>query len=82
VSQTRWRQINELFHAALALSATERETLLEITAETDPELAQEVRSLLERHDRAQGFLDVPAWGVAADLMFDEAESLVGKQIGP
>jgi hypothetical protein len=81
VNQTRWRQINELFHAALELRDEERETLLKITAETDSELAREVRSLLERHDRAKGFLDVPAWGVAADLMFDEAESLVGKQIG-
>jgi predicted Ser/Thr protein kinase len=82
VNQTRWRQINELFHAALELGAAERETLLKITAETDAELAREVRSLLERHERAEGFLDVPAWGVAADLMFDEAESLVGRQIGP
>jgi eukaryotic-like serine/threonine-protein kinase len=82
VNADRWRQINELFHAALELDAAERETLLKITAETDSDLAREVQSLLERHQRAKGFLDVPAWGVAADLILDHEQSLVGKQIGP
>ena len=77
----RWRQVNELFHAALQRDPAERETLLKITAETDPELAREVQSLLERHERAEGFLDVPAWGVAADLILDKESSLVGKQLG-
>jgi serine/threonine protein kinase len=81
VNADRWRQVNELFHAALQHDAAERETLLKITAETDPELAREVQSLLERHERAEGFLDVPAWGVAADLILDKEPSLVGKQLG-
>jgi len=77
----RWRQVNALFHDALELDIAERDTLLRTTAETDPELAREVRSLLARHDPTKGFLDVPAWGVAADLILDEEMSLVGRQIG-
>ena len=76
----RWREINSLFHDALALDGAERDALLRTTAATDPELAQEVQSLLARHRPDAGFLDAPAWTVAADLMVDE-RSLVGKQIG-
>ncbi len=81
MSAERWRQINELFHRALEQDPTEREALLRTTADTDPELAREVRSLLATHERAEGFLDVPAWGVAADLLLDDEPSLTGKQLG-
>jgi hypothetical protein len=81
VNADRWRQVNTLFHAALELDAAAREALLQRTAETDPELSQEVRSLLARHNPTSGFLDQPAWAVAADLIVEPEESLVGKQIG-
>ena len=76
----RWRQVNSLFHAALELDGAEREALLRTTAATDPELVEEVQSLLARHQPDAAFLDAPAWTVAADLMVDE-RSLVGKQVG-
>ena len=78
----RWRQVNALFHQAAALEAPRRDALLADTARTDPQLAEEVRSLLARHAPEAGFLEQPAWAVAPDLMFDEHEaSLVGRQIG-
>ena len=78
----RWRQINDLFHAALERPPQAREDFLTSAATGDPELAREVRSLLASHDASGGFLEKPAYAVAADLILDERErSLAGRQIG-
>jgi len=82
VTPERWRRINELFHAASDLDAGARETLLQRTAETDAELAAEVRSLLSMHKPDSGFLEQPAWAVAPTLAFDEALSRPGAMAGP
>jgi len=82
VTPERWRRINELFHAASDLEAGARETLLQRTAETDAELAAEVRSLLAMHKPDSGFLEQPAWAVAPTLAFDEALSRPGAMAGP
>src|SRR6185436_10849412 len=55
-----WDRINALFHEALDLEPEARETLLARTAETDPDLALEVRSLIASHEEAGGFLETPA----------------------
>jgi len=61
VTPERWRQINELFHAALELQGAARQSLLDRTAATDPGLAGEVRSLLAVHNSSdKRFLEEPA----------------------
>jgi eukaryotic-like serine/threonine-protein kinase len=86
VTPERWRQINELFHAALDLDTAEREEFLRRASGGDSDLRGEVETLLRSHGRTEGFLDEPAWGVAADLILeqsgDAAESLTGRQLGP
>ncbi len=82
MNQDRWRQVNSLFHQALDLDAAARDALLRQTADTDPELAAEVRSLLARHSQDSNFLEVPAWSVAADLVADEGPARIGQRIGP
>ena len=78
----RWRQITELFHAALERPAGERLAFLQQAAGTDHELLREVLTLLDSHERTATFLEVPAWGVAAGLILDDdAESLAGTQVG-
>lgn len=78
----RWRQINQIFHDALARSGSERAAFLDTATAGDPELRGEVESLLSTHAQTEGFLDTPAWGVAPELMFDEQEmSLVGRELG-
>ncbi len=77
----RWQAVNALFHAVLDADGAEREALLRTRAEADPELVEEVRSLLARHQPGAQFLEAPAWAVAASLMADDAPSLVGKKIG-
>ena len=77
----RWRRINEIFHAALERDGEARAAFLRDATAGDPDLFREVESLIGSHSKAGAFLDVPAWGVAPDLMFDEADSLVGRQVG-
>jgi serine/threonine protein kinase len=81
VTPERWRQINKVFHEALERDGAERASFLRDAAADDPELLHEVESLLASHSKAGTFLDVPAYGVAPELMFDEADSLVGRQVG-
>ena len=79
----RWRQINDLFHAALDRDPAARDRFLDTVAASDPELAADVRSLLATHQTSGAFLETPAWGVAPELMLDDpAASLSGRQIGP
>lgn len=78
----RWRQISDLFHAALERSPGERLAYVKRRAEADEELLREVLTLLESHERTATFLEEPAWGVAAGLILDDAaESLAGKKVG-
>jgi serine/threonine protein kinase len=85
VNAARWRQINEIFHAALERDRPARAAYLDQATAGDLDLRREVESLLASHERSSsaGFLDVPAWGVAADVLLDdEHPSLSGRTIGP
>jgi len=82
VNPARWQQINQLFHEALERDAASRDSFLREKTAGDPDLLGEVRTLLNSHVRAGGFLDEPAWGIAADLVLgDGGGSLAGKQVG-
>jgi predicted Ser/Thr protein kinase len=84
VTPERWRQVNDLFHAALELQGAARQSLLERTAAADRALADEVRSLLAVHHASdQRFLEEPAWAVAPTLAFDADPAIApGTNIGP
>jgi Protein kinase domain len=82
VTPARWQRINDLFHEALGLDAAARPAFLAEQAAGDDELVREVQTLLRSHGKAAGFLDEPAWGVAADLILESPEaSLTGRQLG-
>jgi predicted Ser/Thr protein kinase len=82
VNPARWRQISDLFSAALEHDAASRAAFVRDAAEGDPDLLREVQTLLASHARSERFLDEPAYGMAADLILDdERGSLSGKQIG-
>jgi eukaryotic-like serine/threonine-protein kinase len=83
VTPARWQRVNELFHEALGCEPEARDSLLRERTAGDPELRREVDTLLQSHARSDGFLDEPAWGVAADLILDDrTASLTGRQLGP
>jgi hypothetical protein len=82
VTPERWKRINDLFHSALERNAADRAEYLRVAACGDESLRKEVESLLATHASSDGFLEVPAYGVAPELMFgDPGASLAGRTIG-
>jgi predicted Ser/Thr protein kinase len=81
VTSERWQRINQIFHGALELDPAERDAYTRTQAGNDAELQREVQSLLDSHRRSDGYLDLPAWAVGADLLLEDEPSLAGKIIG-
>jgi serine/threonine protein kinase len=82
VTPGRWKRVNDLFHAALERNDADRAAFLRNATADDPSLVREVESLLASHASSGGFLEVPAWGVAPELMFSEDATLTGRMVGP
>src|SRR5450755_1023093 len=79
MTSSRWRQIEELYHAALDCEPGQRASLLE---RADPELRREVESLLAQESGATP-LGHPAWDGAASLLGSTVAVLTpGTQLGP
>ena len=78
MNEERWQQVNDIFHTALEHDPGSRGTYLQTATAGDPELLQEVQTLLTTHLKDPGFLGQPAWEVAPDLAYGDDGSLVGK----
>ena len=73
-----WDQVKELFTSALERDAAERSDFLREACGDDDALRSEIESLLSSFDGAATFLeDSPA----ADLLFAQLHTMVGKRIG-
>ncbi len=57
MTSERWRQVEEIYHAALEHSETGRPAYLDRACGQDSELRQEVESLLAHASQARGFLE-------------------------
>jgi eukaryotic-like serine/threonine-protein kinase len=78
----RWREIEDLYHAALDHEPAARRALLE---GADPELRREVESLLAQSSSKTGVLGRPALAGAAGLAVTDSTVAVlapGTQLGP
>ncbi len=69
--------LEALFHEALSLTEDERAGFVRRHCAGDPELAEELATLLGAHGRARDLLDRPAWGEAP-----AACETVGDVVGP
>src|SRR6185503_11267832 len=78
----RWREIEDLYHQALALKGGERAAFLDRACEGDDDLRRELESLLSFESRAENFIELPAFEVAATMLRDQTPSPIGKNIGP
>jgi serine/threonine protein kinase/Tfp pilus assembly protein PilF len=69
----RWRRIEQLYHSVLRVGPEKRSGLLDhlCSGSGDSELRQEVESLLGYHTEAQGFMETPAFDLAAQQMSRE-----------
>ena len=59
--------MNEIFHAALELSASDREGFVSSASKGDMELEQDVIRLLKADSEAESYLETPAIPVIADI---------------
>ena len=78
----RWRQINDLFQSAAECAPEQRAAFLNEACHGDEGLCREVESLLASYERAENFIESPAFEVAPELLTnDKAGALVGELIG-
>jgi eukaryotic-like serine/threonine-protein kinase len=61
MSDDRWSQVEELYHAALEVSPERRAAFLGDRVGDDSELLREVESLLAQHQNKDTVFDQPAW---------------------
>ena len=82
MSSDRWRQVEDLCHAALAYRAEERRAFLANACQGDEGLLREVESLLAQESSAEGFMSVPAAALAGSAGLDQPErTLIGARFG-
>jgi serine/threonine protein kinase len=78
----RWEQVSEAMEKALHLSPAQRQDYLAEIAHSDPELLQELESLLASHREAgAGFLNTPALQTARDDEVAQPRKFLGQRLG-
>jgi len=76
VSDKRWEQVEQLYHATLEKAINERAAFLANASGGDEELRREVESLLAFEQRAEQFIESPAVEVAGRLMAQKPRAKV------
>ena len=80
---TNLKQIEEMFHRALSVTAEERAGYLDEVCEQDDNLRREVDSLIAAYESGSGLLDETAVTLAMRVLGSEPESsMVGQEVGP
>ena len=78
----RWQQISELFQSATDRAPEKRASFLDEACNGDECLRREVKSLIDSYERAENFIESPAFEVAPELLDDApAGDLFGQLIG-
>ena len=77
----RWEKVIDLFQSALERAPEERAAFLDETCH-DEGMRREVESLITSHERAEDFIEVPAYEAAPEFApEDPAHASIGKLIG-
>src|SRR5687767_1347792 len=77
-----WQRIKSILESALERGPAERAAFIREACAGDDSLQTEVEALITSHERADGFIESPAFEVMADsLANNRAESLIGHTLG-
>jgi serine/threonine protein kinase len=77
----RWQKIIDLADAASELPGEERTTFLDKACDGDDAMRSEVESLLASDQQTESCFEVPAFGIAAELIAgDRPESMIGREV--
>jgi eukaryotic-like serine/threonine-protein kinase len=82
MSADEWRQLEQLYHAALERGPNQRAEFIAKACGGNLELRRELESLLEQDVAAGGVLYRPAWEGAADLLSNESVTLEHERPNP
>src|ERR1041385_6884647 len=81
----RWRQVEEIFQAALDLSPGERTRYVSEVCAEDTELKRDVEVLLSQYDSAGQLLDEPLYGKTELSVFEsfveDNDPMIGRRLG-
>jgi eukaryotic-like serine/threonine-protein kinase len=82
----RWRQVEEIFQAALDLVPDERARYVSQACADDTALKRNVETLLSQHESAGDLLEAPLYGetqlnVLESLVDDDLDPLIGRRLG-
>src|SRR4051812_39646960 len=78
----RWKQIEQIFEAAVEHSGGQRSEFLDTACGGDCDLRREVEALLAFDSRDEAYFHPTVRGTADMLVRRETESLVGQRLGP
>jgi TolB-like protein/Tfp pilus assembly protein PilF len=82
MTSERWQQVNDLFQLAAERAPEERTIFLERACQGDEGLRREVESLIASHERAEHFIESPAFEVVPELLTNNRTSaIIGEAIG-
>jgi serine/threonine-protein kinase len=77
-----WEQIEDLFHAAMAMAAGERHLYLRQACSGNEALEKEVKSLISAIESSNGLMEQPAFELGMKVLRDnQADLLVGTVVG-
>jgi TolB-like protein/Tfp pilus assembly protein PilF len=81
MTSERWQQVNDLFQLAAERAPAERKTFLQTACQGDEGLRREVESLIASYERAENFIESPAFEVVPELLTkDQTSAIVGESI--
>jgi len=81
MTSERWQQVNDLFQLAAERPPKERTTFLQTACQGDEGLRREVESLIASYERAENFIESPAFEVVPELLTNERTSgIIGESI--
>jgi eukaryotic-like serine/threonine-protein kinase len=79
----RWKQVEELYHAALEREENQRAAFLEQACAGDEAMRRQVESLLAHHDQASSsFLEEPALEMAAKALAEDRDAQASSPQSP